>query len=195
MNDASSLAMRQELELAAHEDNPLGDVLQRVLSNDRPLAAFKYYHHRPLLDEASKARYHTLLSDPAVFASVKHDLLYPEETKVDLAGNIKRLMKIDYLREALEWKENPERATLIALVAELILTDNLPPGMAMDMRLSLSGNKRELYELLYEIAPDRARATLQAAQGTRLQKLIAYIDNSLQVRRDLEANLENQVIP
>jgi hypothetical protein len=129
-----------------------------------------------------------------VFASVKHDLLYPEETKVDLAGNIKRLMKIDYLREALEWKENPERATLIALVSELILTDNFPPGMAMDMRLSLSGNKRELYELLYEMAPDRARAALQASKGTRLEKLIAYIDDSLQRRRALEASLENEVV-
>jgi hypothetical protein len=178
-----------------YEESPLGEVLQRVLSNDQQLATFKYYHNRPLLDEASKARYHGFLSDPAVFAAVRHDLLYPEEIKVDQAGNIKRLMKIDYLREALEWQENPMRRTLIALVSELILTDNFPASLGMDMRRSLSGNKMELYELLYQFAPDQANATLQASKGTRLEKLIDYIDNSLQVRRRLEASLDNEVTP
>jgi hypothetical protein len=178
-----------------YEDNPLGDVLRRVLSNDPQLVAFKHYHNRPLLDEASKQRYREILSDPTVFDVVKHDLLYPDETKADQAESIKRLMKIDYLREALEWKENPMRSTLIALVSELILTDNFPSGMGMDMRISLSGNKRELYELLYEVAPDQANATVQASKGTRLEKLIAYIDNSLRTQRRLEASLENEVTP
>jgi hypothetical protein len=177
------------------EDNLLADVLQRVLSNDPQLAAFKHYHRRPLLDEASKARYRELLSDSAVLASVKHDLLSPEEIKADQAGDIKRLMKIDYLREALEWKKNPVRRSLIALVAELILTDNFPPGMGMDMRLSLSGNKRELYALLYEVAPDQAKSALRASRGTRLEKLIAYIDDSLQTQRRLEAGAETEVSP
>ena len=177
------------------EDNILGDVLLRVLSNDPQLAAFKRYHRRPLLDEASKTRYRELLSDPAVLASVKHDLLYPEETKANQAGDIKRLMKIDYLREALEWKGNPARGALIALVAELIVTDNFPPAMGMDMRLSLSGNKRELYALLYEVAPDRAKSTLRASRGTRLEQLLAYIDDSLQTQRRLEASAETEVAP
>lgn len=176
-------------------DNSLGEVLQRVLSNDQQLATFKYYYNRPLLDETSKSRYHEFLSDPAVFAAVKHDLLYPDEVKVDQAGNIKRLMKIDYLREALEWEENPMRRTLVSLVSELILTDNLPAAMGMDMRLSLSGNKMELYELLYQFAPDQASATLQASKGTRLERLIAYIDNALRVRRRLEASLDHEVTP
>lgn len=177
------------------EDNALADVLGRVLANDPQLAAFKHYHRRPLLDGSSRARYRELLSDPAVMAGVKHDLLSPEEARADQASEIKRLMKIDYLREALEWKDNPMRPALIALVSELVLTDNFPPEMGMEMRVSLSGNKRELYELLYEVAPDRAQAALRSSKGTRLEPLIAYIDRSLQSRHRLEATAETEVMP
>lgn len=176
-----------------YDDNPMAEVLRRVLANDPQLATFKYYHNRPLLDDAELRKYHALLSDAAVAADVKQDLLFPGETKVDQAGNIKRLMKIDYLREALEWAENPQREALLALVSEIILTDNYPADMTMDMRLSLSGNKLELYELLYDVAPDRAAAVVQSSKGTRLEPLIAHLATSIQTRKRLEAQLENEV--
>jgi len=178
-----------------YDDNPMANVLRPILANDVQLDTFMYYHNRPLLDEASKAHYHEFLSDPAMLAVVKHDLLYPEETKVDAAGNIKRLMKIDYLREAVEWQENPARGEIISQVADMLQTDNYPAGMGMDMRLSLSGNKMELYELLSDVAPDQAAALLQSSKGTRLEPLLAYIANSLQVRKQIEANLETEVRP
>lgn len=177
------------------DDNPLANVLRPLLANDVQLDTFMYYHNRPLLDEAGRAHYHEFLADPAMFANVKHDLLYPEETKADQASNIKRLMKIDYLREALEWKENPQRAEIIALIAEMILTDNYPAGMDMGMRLSLSGNKMELYELLLDFAPEQALAVLQASKGTRLEAMIAYIANTLDVRKQIEAKLDTEVRP
>ena len=178
-----------------YDDNPMANVLRPILANDVQLDTFMYYHNRPLLDEASNAHYHEFLADPAMLAAVKHDLLYPEETKVDAAGNIKRLMKIDYLREAVEWQENPARGEIISQVADMLQTDNYPAGMGMDMRLSLSGNKMELYELLSDVAPDQAAALLQSSKGTRLEPLLAYIANSLQVRKQIEANLETEVRP
>lgn len=183
----------EELADDDYEDNPIGDVLHRILANDRQLDAFMYYHNRPLLDDASAAKFHELLSDPATFAAVKHDLLYPEETRAEEAGNIKRLMKIDYLRDALEWKENPRRGELVALVSEIILTDNYPAEMTMDMRVSLSGNKMELYQLLYEIAPDQASAALLASRGTRLEPMIAHIASSTEARKRFEAGLPTEV--
>jgi hypothetical protein len=178
-----------------YDDNPMANILRPLLANDVQLDTFMYFHNRPLLDEAGTARYHQFLSDPAMLAAVKHDLLYPEETKVDAAGNIKRLMKIDYLREAVEWQDNPARGEIISQVGDMLLTDNYPTGMGMDMRLSLSGNKMELYELLSEVAPDQAASLLQASKGTRLENLLGYIANSLQVRKQIEANLETEVRP
>ncbi len=177
------------------DDNPMANVLRPILANDVQLDTFMYYHNRPLLDEASNEHYHEFLADPAMLAAVKHDLLYPEETKVDAAGNIKRLMKIDYLREAVEWQENPNRGEIISQVADMLLTDNYPAGMGMDMRLSLSGNKMELYELLSEVAPDQAAALLQSSKGTRLEPLLGYIANSLDVRHQIEATLDTEVRP
>jgi hypothetical protein len=176
-----------------YHDNPIAEVLARVLANDPQLRAFEFYHHRPLLDAANTTKYHQMLSDPAVFAIVEHDLLYPAEAKPDQAGSIRRLMKIDYLREAVEWKDNPRRNELITLIAEIILTDNYPPGMGMDMRLSLSGNKKELYALLDEIAPDQAVAALRASKGTRLEQLIAHFADSLEFQKRLEANGDGAV--
>jgi hypothetical protein len=178
-----------------YDDNPMANILRPLLANDVQLDTFMYYHNRPLLDKAGTAHYHEFLSDPAMLAAVKHDLLYPEETKVDVSGNIKRLMKIDYLREAVEWQDNPARGEIISQVGNMLLTDNYPDGMGMDMRLSLSGNKMELYELLSEVAPDQAAALLQSSKGTRLENLLGYIANSLQVRHQIEANLETEVHP
>lgn len=178
-----------------YDGSPLPEVMHRVLATDPQLKAFKYYHNRPLLDTAEKAKYHELLSDQDVFAEVKQDLLYPADSKADQEGNIKRLMKIDYLREALEWKENPRRNELIALVVEIILTDNYPPGIGMDMRLSLSGDKKELYTLLDELMPNQAQAVVLASRGTRLERLIAYIADSVENGKRLEAKAESVIHP
>src|SRR3954471_5620389 len=176
-------------------ENPLGDVMHRVVDNDQQLHAFKAFYDRPLLDEDSLKQYHALLSDPATLAAVQHDLLYPEETKADQASSIKRLMKIDYLHEALDWKDNPQHALVLGVVSNVILTDNYPPDMAMDMRVSLSGNKQELFQLLDEYEPAKAKALLEAAKGTRLEAMVAWIASSNETRKQLESKLENQVIP
>jgi hypothetical protein len=176
-------------------ENPLGDVMHRVVDNDQQLHAFKAFYDRPLLDEDSLKQYHALLSDPATLAAVEHDLLYPEETKADQASSIKRLMKIDYLHEALDWKDNPQHALVVGVVTNVILTDNYPPAMGMDMRMSLSGNKQELFQLLDEYEPAKAKALLQASKGTRLEAMVAWIATSNETRKQLESKLENQVIP
>jgi hypothetical protein len=176
-------------------ENPLGDVMHRVVDNDQQLHAFKAFYDRPLLDEDSRKQYHALLSDPATLAAVEHDLLYPEETKADQASSIKRLMKIDYLHEALDWKDNPQHALVVGVVTNVILTDNYPPAMGMDMRMSLSGNKQELFQLLDEYEPAKAKALLQASKGTRLEAMVAWIATSNETRKQLESKLENQVIP
>jgi hypothetical protein len=176
-------------------ENPLGDVMHRVVDNDQQLHAFKAFYDRPLLDEDSLKQYHALLSDPATLAAVEHDLLYPEEAKADQASSIKRLMKIDYLHEALDWKDNPQHALVVGVVNNVILTDNYPPDMGMDMRISLSGNKQELFQLLDEYEPAKAKALLQASKGTRLEPMVAWIATSNETRKQLERKLDNQVTP
>lgn len=178
-----------------YADNPLGDVMHRVLDNDDLLRRFKSFYDRPLLDADDLAQYHAMLSEPAILAAVEHDLLYPEEVVADQASSIKRLMKIDYLHEALDWKENPQHALVVSVVSESILTDNYPANLGMDMRVSLSGNKRELFQLLDEYEPGQAQAVLQAAKGTRLEEMVAWIAKSNEKRKELEANLANQVAP
>jgi len=178
-----------------YADSPIGDVMHRVVDNDQQLHAFKALYDRPLLDEDSLEQYHALLSDPATLAAVEHDLLYPEETKADQTSSIKRLMKIDYLHEALDWKDNPQHALVVGVVTDVILTDNYPPDMGMDMRVSLSGNKQELFQLLDQYEPAQTLAVLEKSKGTRLEAMVAWIARSNETRKQLETKLENQVTP
>jgi hypothetical protein len=178
-----------------YEDHPLADVMHKVLASDHQLNTFMYYFNRPLLDEADKEKYHQLLADRSVYAGVEHDLLYPEETTADQASNIKRLMKIDFVREALEWKDNPQRGEMISMVKDMLLTDNYPADMAMDMRLSLSGNKMELYEMLNDMAPDQAAAILKASRGTRLEKMFDYFVTHIEAGKQIQASADSQVAP
>jgi hypothetical protein len=178
-----------------YAENPIGDVMRRLVDSDDQLRKFKSFYDRPLLDAESRKQYHAMLSDPAMLAAVKHDLLYPEEVVADEASSIKRLMKIDYLHEALDWTENPQRDLVVGVVTETILTDNFPGDMGMDMRASLSGNKQELFQLLDQYEPAKAQAALQAAKGTRLEAMVAWIAQSNEKRKQLEANLDNQVTP
>lgn len=176
-------------------ENPIGDIMRRVVDSDEQLRKFKSFYDRPLLDAESLKQYHAMLSDRGMLAAVEHDLLYPEEVVADQASSIKRLMKIDFLHEALDWKDNPQHDLVVGVVSETILTDNYPADMGMDMRLSLSGNKQELFQLLDEYEPAKAQAALQAAKGTRLEAMVAWIAQSNEKRKQLEANLDNQVTP
>lgn len=169
-----------------YEDSPMGDILRDILKEDPSLASFRYFYDRPLLDAESRSQYEKLLSDKAMFAETSHDLLYPEERTEDLRGNVKRLMKIDYLRSALEWEENPERRALLSTIESTILTDNLPKGMGDDMKISLAGNKMELYALLYDLAPEHAMAVTEQSRGTRVEQLVQYIAESIALRRQKE---------
>ncbi|HEX3760961.1 MAG TPA: hypothetical protein VHW23_19840 [Kofleriaceae bacterium] len=178
-----------------YAENPLGDVMHRVVDNDDQLRKFKAFYDRPLLDAESRKQYQAMLSDPATLAAVERDLLYPEDVVADQASSIKRLMKIDYLHEAMDWKENPQHDLVVRVVTETIVTDNFPADMGMDMRASLSGNKQELFQLLDEYEPAKAQAALQAAKGTRLEAMMTWIAQSNEKRKQLEANLDNQVTP
>jgi hypothetical protein len=176
-----------------YEDNILGDLLEIVLKDDKELDRYMYYHNRPLLDAPSRLQYQKLLSDPEMLAHVQEDLLYPEEKKETRVGDLKRLIDIDYLRDALDWSENPMRDTVLSHVSDILLTDNFPEDMGMDMRVSLAGNKMELYELLYDNAPERADTVVQASKGTRIEAMLTYIADALQTRRQIESHLESQI--
>ncbi|MDC3962711.1 hypothetical protein [Polyangium jinanense] len=177
------------------DDNPLGDLLRNIVDKDKNVGTFLYYYEHVLLDRESRKQYEKLLSDQTMYAEVKQGLLHPGETRETLQGNMTRMVKIDYLREALVWGENPSHEALLDTIEQILLADNFTEEMGTDMRLSIATNKMELYALLFDHAPERAAGVVQAAKGTRLEALIDFIANSIAQRRKNELSLATEVRP
>lgn len=167
----------------------LPEFVQEVVRADEALATVAYFRQHVLLSPELREEYHELLSDPEMFEKVRQDVLYPGEARETLAGNTKRLMAIDYLRDALAWDENPEREALLAMIEDMILEDNFLDELGMDMRISLATAKMELFTLLYEHAPDAAQTLVEAARGGKLERMIAYFAAAVPARAARERAL------
>jgi hypothetical protein len=174
-------------------DEASNDLVRDATAEDSAVAEIAYYRHHVLLDEHGKASYRAFLSDPAMLEKVKDDLLFPEEVRETLVGNTKRLIEIDYLHDALAWSENPNREEIVDTIADVILADNFRDELGMDMRISLAGNKRELYALLHEFARDRTASLVDEARGSRVQSLVEYLAEDVPARAKRVAEFERKL--
>ena len=169
------------------------DILkQKVFKADPKLAQFDYFREHVLLDSVSREDYRKLLRDKEMLEQTRNDLLHPTDAKESMQGNVKRLMKIDYLREGLSWKENPDRAALLDMVENIILEDSFTAEMDPSIKRSLAATKLELYQLFSDHDPARALAMVEKAQGTRLEKMLQYFAESNQLRLDREREISLQ---
>jgi hypothetical protein len=173
------------------------DILkQRLFKKEPKLAQFDYFREHVLLDSVTREDYRKLLADKAMLAKVRNDLLHPTDRKDTTESNVKRLMEIDYLREAMDWKEHPGRKDMLAEVEKIILEDSFTADMPADVKRSLAATKLELYEIYSAQAPERALALVDEARGTRLEKMLEYFAEHNQRRlakeRELSLQAQNQ---
>jgi hypothetical protein len=165
---------------------------QKIFKSDPKLAQFDYFREHVLLDSVSREDYRKLLADKEMLEQTRKDLLHPTDAKESMSGNVKRLMKIDYLREALSWKEHPGRGELMGLVENIILEDSFTSQMDPTIKRSLAATKMELYQILSDQDPARALALVEKAEGTRLEKMLQYFAESNQLRMDREREISLQ---
>jgi hypothetical protein len=168
-------------------------VKKKIFKTEPQLALFDYFREHVLLDSHGRKDYEALLAGTAMHEQTRRALLYPVDAKDTMESNVKRLMQIDYLREALAWKENPARQHLLSAVESVILEDSFSPMMPPDVKRSMVATKMELYELLFDQEPARAQALVEAARGTRLEGMLGYIAKRNQRRLAKERELSLQV--
>jgi hypothetical protein len=169
------------------------DILkQKVFKSDPKLAQFDYFREHVLLDSVTREDYRKLLADKDMLEQTRKDLLHPSDSKESMQGHVKRLMKIDYLREALNWKEHPGRSQLLEMVENIILEDSFTAQMDPSVKRSLAATKMELYQIFSEHEPARALALVDKARGTRLEQMLKYFAQSNQQRLEREQELSLQ---
>jgi hypothetical protein len=167
---------------------------QKLFKKEPKLAQFDYFREHVLLDSATREDYRKLLADKAMLEQTRNELLHPKDTKDTTETNVKRLMQVDYLREALAWKEHPGRAQVLDMVESIILEDSFTAQMPPDVKRSLSATKMELYEIFSTHEPARALALVEKARGTRLDKMVQYFAEYNQRRIVKERELSVQAL-
>lgn len=167
--------------------------VRNIFKETPALARFAYFQQHVLLDAQGKQRYHGLLADAGFFRGIRQDLRFPQELRASHKGQIRRLMGIDAIREALAWTDNPQRPSVLGLVEEILLADNIRPDLPLDLRQSLAANKLELFEILQSEEPARAAYVVERSRNTNQEALIDYVVE--QVRLGHEYVAANGVKP
>lgn len=167
---------------------------QRLFKTDPELAQFDAFREQVLQDAESKAEYHKLLSDKELMQRMHDDLLHPKYERDTMETNVKRLMQIDYLREALAWKDNPSRSELVSLVSSIVKDDSFTSSMQADVKRSLAATKMELFQILSGHDPALIADMVRAAQGTRLEAMMRYFEetNRNRIAKERELSLQAQ---
>ncbi|WP_224364842.1 hypothetical protein [Hyalangium versicolor] len=171
------------------------DLLKAKLFKTEPeLARFDYFREHVLLDSEARKDYEALLADTRMYEQQRRALGSPAEGDASLEASVQRLMRIDYLREALAWRQNPSRESLLSTLEGILLEDSFRPGLPLYARRSMAATRMELYELFADQEPERARALVEAARGTSLEKLLQYIAAHNQRRLAKEQELSLQAL-
>ena len=169
-------------------------VKQEIFQREPELARLDFFREHVLLDEQGRAEHQALLADRTVLERTRRALLYPRETETSMASHVERLMRIDHLRAALDWRDNPDRTHLLSVVEDIILEDSFGPMMPLDVKRALAASKLELYELLYTQDAGRAEELVRRARRTRLEKMVEYMaeNNQHRLARERELSLRAQ---
>ncbi|HYH99726.1 hypothetical protein [Hyalangium sp.] len=169
----------------------------KIFKTEPELARFDYFREHVLLDSNGRKDYEALLADTQVYEQLRRTLGSSTEAEESLDSSIKRLMRIDYLREALAWRQNPAREQLVSTVEAILLERSFSPELSLNARRSMAATRMELYEIFADHEPERASALVEAAKGTSLEKLLQYLaaHNQRRLVKEQALSLQAQARP
>jgi hypothetical protein len=162
-----------ETERRGEPETTISRTRDRVLSTNPDIAAYRQLQSKVLRTIEEREQFHRMLKDVSFIDAAKRDLI---ETGSNFSeeDQYKRMCRVEYLDAALEWSDNPERATLLDTVEDIIFAPNIRVSQDDLMQHSIAGDKVELYLALLERDPERAKEIAAKAKGTEFERLIAY---------------------
>jgi hypothetical protein len=148
-------------------------IRRKLLAANKDLADYKYFEEKVLRTQAETQSFQSMLASTERLGKAFERLAAPTEKEFSDEAELERMYQVDYLEQALRWKENPEREKVLDLTERIILADTLSPELPLELRRSRAGDKLELFKVLQEVAAERARRTVERARGTRVAKILA----------------------
>lgn len=169
------------------------ELIAEVLKKDEKLARFMDYHKTVLLDGPRRDEYRKLLSDPEMMEAMAEGLMSPGSGPAEPEEQYHRLMQIDYFEAALNWKDNPRRAEVIATTGKIISHDNFSNDQPGDRRQMLAGGKMELYRMMYDQDDKKTNELVASAKGTRMEQLVSWMSEENLRRRGREEDIRKEM--
>lgn len=144
------------------------------------LKRFDTFRSRVLLKDGEATEKQRLLAHMKTIQWIESQLSASPDNGMEALGE--RLSMIDFFEEALAWKENPARSEAIDSMERTLKANNLVHG-SKEARQMLAGDKIELFAILAEQEPNRAKELLERTQDKQLLSVFQYAVKRLAIKK------------
>jgi len=144
------------------------------------LKRFEVFRSKVLLKEGEATEKQRLLAHMKTVQWIEAQLSTSPGSGKDALGD--RMTMIDFLEEALAWKDNQIRRDIVDSVERTLKANNLQSG-SKETRRMLAGDKIELFAVLSEQAPERAKTVLETTHDTQLSSIFQYAIKRLALQK------------
>ncbi len=141
-----------------------------------PISLKKYegFSHKALPTREEQEKIHQLLAEPSLIKESQKTLLGATEYSFSSKGQKRRMESVDFLYDALRWKENPNGDLAVRAVLAVLDRDLGALRVPRDLKRSFAGDQIELYQILLRTRRDLARKVFYKYQNHPQEALIAY---------------------
>ena len=152
----------------------LDEIFEEVLSEDPMLRSFHLLREKVIRTAKEKSDYQSMLADKALLTESYNELSAAYINKnLDQGEELRRLMRIQYLNAALDWRDNPSRSIALDAIRQLLLAQfSSSDDRSAVAYGSLLGDKFDLFQHLMLSDPQEAERLLAQAKGTSSEKIL-----------------------
>lgn len=148
--------------------------LPSVLEKNADIAEHRRLDRKALPTGEEREALREMLSDQSLIVAARDDLLASSESEYSKEAELRRMHRVKFFSNAIDWGDNPEMSAVTEAVEAVILADNIHDDHPLDLQRSLAGDKVELYWQLLHNAPEQAEKLAEHAKGTSHEALLTY---------------------
>lgn len=144
------------------------------------LKHYETFRSRVLLKGGEAAEKQRLLANVKPIQWIESQLSASKDFGTETLGE--HLTMIDFLEDSLTWKENPARTEALDSLERALKTNNLSHG-SKETKQMIAGDKMELFAILTQEEPSRAKDLLERTEDKQLLNVFQYAIKRLALKK------------
>lgn len=163
------------------EKEVVNEATKALSKNTNELSRFETLRKKVLLNREEVSEKEKVLSN---IKTVQWAESYLSAVPENNPETKKHFSAIDFLEEAITWKENPIRNEAIGSIENAIKTNQLPQTKK-ELRNLVVGDKIDLFTVLVQEEPSKARALLTGTDDPWIRDILNYAIKRLALEKKL----------